>query len=59
MFKAEELKVRSRLKNRLIVPNQHFLRGSELFDIRELNLLAMHTVIFNAIIEFLTFGFVS
>ena len=42
---------KSRLENRLIVPNQHFLRGPELFDIRELNLLAMHTVIFNTIIE--------
>lgn len=39
------------MKDLLIVPSQHLLSGSELFNIREPNLLAVHAVVFDPIVK--------
>src|SRR5258708_37305678 len=40
-------------KNSFIVPSQHFMRGPELFDIGQIDLLSVHAVILDTVVELL------
>lgn len=48
---ASEYRRLSRPENFLIVPSQHFLGGSELFNLWQTDFFAVHAVIFDTVVE--------